>query len=230
MKDRFIENIILESMLTPDSDSDDKIKKIIKMTKNKDAPIIIINYIINWFSGRDMGGNISKDDFTMTFNCFDLLSKVYGKPKGDNFYRAVHLRITPDLNKKDLLGTHVISSGPTPLQSFSLTEDGALYFFNHFAKQQNGSANAQRDKTWVLIKVSSDNISPLISANTLNQFVSDAYAADIDKVFSYEDTKQIKKIATLYNELEMTKQNEIICEVKEKITADIIKIMVPASN
>jgi hypothetical protein len=156
------------------------------------------------------------------------LGKIYGKPEDSKLYRALHLRVKEGTTEEQIKSLTKLTSGPDPLQSFSETEAGALWYYKHFAIEQNKRGKIAPDKAWVLIVTTPQNVNILCSANEFSLFLSDFYEYLNDK--KDKDAKTLKKIAIHANALELRKQNEIICQCEEKIKAKVIDVMIPNKN
>jgi len=223
---KLIDKILLESMLKPNVDAIDKIKQIITIG-GKDAPSKCALYVKNWFAGSFMGGR-NKDRMGDLEQTFNILQKVYGSPEIGKIYRAIHLRVDKNATNEDIMRMNSIVTGPASYQSWSFNKEGAMWFFKHFAVDQNQHGDQEKGKAWVLVESTSQStLSSVITALKLNQFFSDCYKALDAGLINFAYPEVVKQLATDYNSNDMAKQSEVVCKITGKVKVKVLNIMVP---
>jgi hypothetical protein len=214
-----VDRILKEAMLPPiknnvsvlDSYSPDDLMEYVTMVRG-------------WFSGAFMGGR-NLESFPELKDTFNFLKKLYGEPSNSKLYRVLHLRLGENEDVNSILSKTKISTGPAPIQSWSSVPAGALWYFKHFAVEQNGNGAPEPDKAWVLVEATpSASLRVLADAEQMSQFFSDLY---LDfKTHHVGLTDAIKRMAGWYHESDMTKQHEVVCLADRLVDVKIIKVLV----
>ena len=180
--------------------------------------------LYNWFRGGFMGNN-DKGQVTRAIELFKKISKVYHKPISGKYYRAIHLRTNPKEDNDSIMKRNMGQVSNKKLQSWSTDMGSALYFFEHFCRDQNQHADPEPDKAWVIVGTDCSNLNQLLTYDECMEFCWDvANTVQADRRTIENAKKWTKHMAT--ND-EMLKLHELICEAKkEKIPYTVEKIMV----
>jgi len=219
---KLIEKILLEFRLTPSRDAEEKISKIGDIQKNMN----IVKYFQGWFAGAFMGGN-NYDAVPELLKDINTIKNIYGTPSVSKMYRALHLRVPKSTTVDQIKKMNKIKTGPLPVQSWSLSPQGAMWYFKHFAIEQNQSGTPEPDKAWVLVEAEpQQNLKVLITAEEINQYFSDLAMAESETFLS----DMLERLATNYNNVDMNKQVEILCKVTSDVKVKVIDVMIPPST
>lgn len=218
--------ILKEFFQQPTVDAEDKLKTILEI--DSELPETIASIITHWFRGTFMGNKLSSSNEALLEKTFEVLQKTYGKPSVSKIYRALHLRVKEGTTEEQILKMSLIKTGVATFQSWSSTKAGAMWYYNHFAIEQNNAGKIDPEKAWVLVEATtSSNLNVLVTASEMTQYLSDCSKAVEKGIIGFADSSILKRFAKNFNSSTMIRQHEVICKAKENVPVKIIKVMIP---
>lgn len=184
-----------------------------------------IHAMFSWFTGELMGlaeGGVAKK----VAYIFGQIGKVlHDRKQTGPVYRISQLQ---NVNNIDAVkSTHNASTGNKQLQSWSTTERGARWFYNHFVHKQNKSDIPNPTKAWVLLKTDAENLQQLLTFEDCMDYLEAVIKSEkTDK--HYRDIAV--KLHQHFYQTDMKRLHELICLTPSTVPIEIVTVLVPPGD
>ena len=181
-----------------------------------------IHAMFSWFKGELMGmeeGMLAK---RVAYILGQIGKVFHDKKQTGPVFRIAQLQ---NVDSADAVkSTRNASTGPKQLQSWSTTERGARWFYNHFVHAQNKSDIPNPTKAWVLLKTDAENLQQLLTFEDCMDY--------LEAVINAKDTdREFKEIAVKLHKhfysTDMKRLHELICLTPSTVPVEIVSVLVP---